>query len=145
MTDSRLDVGESNVAEGEVSYVVIGVTRSRSTRAVSTVSVVITVAGASGDCSCACVVEVNIVEDVAIVRTASSSTVIGEGETLPLRSTLALEENSVCRVSCYSDGVTCTIDGNSLTGSDLDDSSWLNCQISTANGQEVTVRADPVR
>ena len=144
MTDCRLDVGKGNVAKGEVSDVAVGVTWPGTTRAVGTVSVVVSMARTSGDCSCACVVEVNVAEDVTVISTTCGCTVVREGETLPLSTALTLKENLVGCVTGYSDGVTCTINGDTLAGSDLDDGSWLNGQISTTDGQEVTVRADSV-
>ena len=145
MTDGRLDVGEGNVTEGEVTDVVVGVTWSGTTRTVSTVRVVVTVARTSGDCCSACVVEVNVAEDVTVICTTGGSTVVREGETLPLSTALSFKENTVCRVTSYSDGVTSTINGDTLAGSDLDDGSWLDGQIASTDGEEVTVRADSVR
>ena len=144
MTDCRLDVGKGNVAKGEVSDVAVGVTWSGTTGAVSAVCVVVSVARTSGDRSSTCVVEINVAEDVTVICTACSSTVVSEGKTLPISTVLTLEENLVSCVTGYSDGVTCTINGDTLAGSDLDDGSWLNGQISTTDGQEVTVRADSV-
>ncbi|CAI8326521.1 MAG: Uncharacterised protein [Euryarchaeota archaeon UBA443] len=142
MTDRRLNVGEGNVAEREVSNVAVGVARSCTTRTVSTVCVVITVAGASGDCCRARVVEINIIEDVSVI--SSTSTVVCEGNTLPLSATCALEDDTFASATACSNGVTSTVDRDTLALFNLDGGSFLNGKVATADGQVVAIRADSV-